>query len=65
MQGGEGRSKQTRGGRCLNLQLAENKVIVTQCTAEVTALHFQGKTVCIKLVMLGFEYRWAEKRIKI
>jgi len=48
MQGGEGRrGVSKRGGRRLNWRPAENKEIVTQCTAEVTELHFQGKTVFI------------------
>jgi len=34
-------------GRQAMSRPAENKEIVTQCTADVTALHFQGKTVCI------------------
>jgi len=47
MQGGERKSKQARGGRRLNWWPAENKEIVTQCTSKVTALHFQGKTICV------------------
>jgi len=61
--GGEGIGKQTCGGHHLNWRPAENKEIVTQCAAEETALHFQGKTICVYLVMLGFEYQRAEKRI--
>jgi len=40
MQEGEGRVSK-------HAAPTENKEIITQCTTEVTALHFQGKTICI------------------
>jgi len=45
--GGEERGKQTRGTASLELTAGKKQRNRHQCIAEVTALHFQGKTVCV------------------